>query len=126
MVTGDRYISAISADGQASGMIAILEGVADKQAGIAKVKQGLEQYLQDIKFDDQTETKRGASVVSGTAKGKRTGVDVVFAIGVMDDGAGDVVGAAFVVDSRIEDYYKETIRHICQTVRVGHDLAAKE
>ena len=107
-------------------MIATLEGAADKQAGIDKVKQGLLRYLQDIKYDDQTETKRGALVVTGTAKGKKAGVDVVFAVGVMDAGAGQIVGAAFIVDSRIEDYYKETIRQICQTVRIGDDFAAKK
>jgi hypothetical protein len=119
MVTGDRYISAVSADGQAYGMIALLDGAKDKPEGINRVKQILPQYLQDIKYDDQTETKRGASVVTGTAKGKKSGVDVVFAVGVMDVGAGDVVGSGFVVDSRIEDYYKETIRHICRTIRVA-------
>ena len=107
-------------------MISILDGAADKQAGIAKVKQGLLRYLQDIKYDDQTETKRGALVVTGTAKGKKAGVDVVFAVGVMDAGAGQIVGAAFIVDSRIEDYYKETIRQVCQSVRIGDDLSAKK
>ena len=126
MAGGDRYISAVSGDGQAYAMIALLDGAKDKPEGINRVKQILPQYLQDIKYDDQTETKRGASVVTGTAKGKKTGVDVVFAVGVMEVGAGDVAGAAFVVDSRIEDYYKETIRHICQTIRVGDDLAAKK
>ena len=125
-VTGDRYISAVSADGQAYAMIAPLEGAADKPGGINRVKQGLLQYLQDIKYDDLTETKRGALVVTGTAKGKKAGVDVVFAAGVLDAGAGQIVGAAFVVDSRIEDYYKETIRQICQTIRVGDDFAAKK
>ena len=125
-VTGDRYISAVSADGQAYAMIAPLEGTADKQGGINRVKQGLLQYLQDIKYDDLSETKRGALVVTGTAKGKKAGVDVVFAAGVLDAGAGQIVGAAFVVDSRIEDYYKETIRQICQTIRVGDDFAAKK
>ena len=125
-VTGDRYISGVSADGQAYAMIAPLEGAADKPGGINRVKQGLLQYLQDIKYDDLTETKRGALVVTGTAKGKKAGVDVVFAAGVLDAGAGQIVGAAFVVDSRIEDYYKETIRQICQTIRVGDDFAAKK
>ncbi len=125
-VTGDRYISAVSADGQAYAMIAPLEGAADKPGGINRVKQGLLQYLQDIKYDDLTETKRGALVVTGTAKGKKAGVDVVFAAGVLDAGAGQIVGAAFVVDSRIEDYYKETIRQICQTIRGGDDFAAKK
>jgi hypothetical protein len=124
--TGANHVSGVSADGQAFAMIAILDGAADKQAGIAKVKQGLLRYLQDVKYDDQTETKRGATVVTGTAKGKKAGVDVVFAVGVMDAGAGQTVGAAFIVDSKIEDYYKETIRQICQTVRVGDDFAAKK
>ncbi|WP_406696171.1 hypothetical protein V5E97_34800 [Singulisphaera sp. Ch08] len=123
---GANYISGVSADGQAYAMIATLDGVADKPAGIDKVKQGLLRYLQDIKYDDQTETKRGALVVTGTGKGKKSGVDVVFAVGVMDAGPGQIVGAAFILDSRIEDYYKETIRQICQTVRIGDDFAAKK
>ncbi len=125
-VTGDRYVSAVSADGQAYSMIVALEGVADKDAGIVKVKQGLEHYLQDIKFDDPTETKRGTVVVTGTGKGKKSGVAVVFAAGVLDAGAGQLAGVAFVVDARIEQYYKETLRQICQTIRVGDRLAEKK
>jgi len=124
--TGDRSISAVSADGQAYAVIALLEGKADKQEGIKRVKQGLPQYVQDIKYDDVTETKRGALVLTGTAKGKKAGVDVVFAAGVFDAGAGQLVAAAFVVDSRIEDYYKETVRQICQTIRVGDQFAEKK
>jgi uncharacterized protein YcfJ len=116
---GDRYVSAVSADGQAYSMIATLEGVADKQAGIAKVKHGLEQYLQDIKYDDLSQTKRGALVVTGTGKAKKSGVAVVFAAGVLDTGGGQLAGAAFVVDAGIEEYYKETVRQICQTIRVA-------
>jgi hypothetical protein len=126
MVGGDRYISAVSGDGQAYAMLAILDGAKDRPEGVNRVKGMLPQYLKDIKFDDQTETKRGASVVTGTAKGKKTGVDVVFAVGVLDDGAGDVVGAAFVVDAGIEEHYKETIRQICQTIRLRGDLAVKK
>jgi hypothetical protein len=124
--TGDRYVSAVSADGQAYSMIVALQGVADKGAGIARVKQGLGHYLQDIKLDDLKETKRGAVVVTGTARGKKSGVPVVFAAGVLDAGAGQFAGAAFVVDARIEDYYKETVRQICQTIRVGDQLAEKK
>ena len=125
--TGDRYISAVSGDGQAYAMLATLEKATDKQQGITRVKEMLPQYLQDIKCDDKlTETKRGALVLTGTAKGKKTGVDVVFAVGVMDAGAGEIVGAAFVVDANIEDHYKETVRHICQTIRVGDDLAEQK
>ncbi|WZP00774.1 hypothetical protein EP7_002425 [Isosphaeraceae bacterium EP7] len=125
-VTGDRYISAVSADGQAYAMIGPLEGKADKQEGVKRVQKGLPNYLKDIEYDELTVTKRGTAVLTGTAKGKKTGVDVVFAAGVFDAGAGQLVAAAFVVDSRIEDYYKETIRQISQTIRVGDDLAAKK
>ena len=85
-ITGDRYVSAVSADGQAYSMIVAVEGAADNQAGIAKVKQGLEKYLQDIKYDNLTKTKRGALVLTGTGKGKKSGVAVVFAAGVFDAG----------------------------------------
>ena len=126
MASGDHYISAVSGDGQAYAMLAILDGAKDKPEGVNRVKQMLPQYLQDIQYDDQTETKRGATVVTGKAKGKKSGVDVVFAVGVMDDGAGDIIGAAFVVDAGIEDHYKETIRQICQTIRVGDDFSKQK
>jgi hypothetical protein len=115
----DRYVSAVSADAQAYSIIATLEGVADKQAGVAKVKQGLDRYLQDIKYDDPTQTKRGALVVTGTGKGKKSGVPVAFAAGVFDAGAGQFAGAAFIVDAGIEDHYKETVRQICQTIHIA-------
>ena len=121
--TGDNYISAVSGDGQAYSMLAALEGVADKQAGIEKVKNGLAKYLNDIKYDEPSETKEGAVVVTGTGKGKKAGVDVVFAAGLFDAGKGQLVGAAFVVDSKIEDHYKETVRGICQTIRRAEDFA---
>jgi hypothetical protein len=40
--------------------------------------------------------------------------------------AKQVVGAAFVVDAGIEDHYKETIRHICLTMRTGEAVMKKE
>jgi hypothetical protein len=121
--TGDNYISAVSGDGQAYSMLVTLEGVADKQAGIKKVKEGLEKYLKDVKYDEPSETKGGAVVITGTGTGKKAGVDVVFAAGVFDAGKGQLVGAAFVVDAKIEDYYKETVRGICQTIRRAKDFA---
>jgi hypothetical protein len=120
---GERYVSAVSADGQAYSMFAAIEGGADKQAAIAKVKQGLERQLEDIKYDDATETKGGALVVTGTGKAKKSGLDVVFAAGVFEAGTGQLGEAAFVVDSRIEDHYKDTVRGICETIRVGNQLA---
>jgi hypothetical protein len=123
--TGDHHVSAVSADGEAYSMVATMDGAADKPAAIASIKHGLERYLQDIKFDETTETKRGALVVTGTARGKKPGVDVVFAAGVLDAGAGQIAGAAFVVDARIEDHYKDAVRYICETIRVGDQLAEK-
>jgi hypothetical protein len=122
-ITGDKYISAVSGDGHAYSMLVTAEGVADKQASIKKVKEGLEKFLNDVKYDEPSETKGGAAVITGTGKAKKAGVDVVFAVGVFDAGNGQLVGAAFVVDSKIEDYYKETVRGICQTIRRAKDFA---
>ena len=120
--TGDNYISAVSGDGHAYAMLVTAEGIADKQAGIKKVQAGLKNYLQDIKFDEPSETKGGALLTTGTGKAKKAGVDVVFAAGVFDAGNGQLVGAAFVVDSKMEDHYKETVRGICQTLRRADDF----
>jgi hypothetical protein len=121
--TGDNYISAVSGDGQAYSMLVALEKVSDKDAGIKKIKEGLENYLKDIKYDDPSETKGGGVVITGTGKAKKAGVDVVFAVGIFDAGKGQLVGTAFVVDARMDDYYKETVRGICQTIRRAEDFA---
>lgn len=120
--TGDTYISAVSKDGQIYAMLATLEGIKDQQAGAKKVQAGLENHLQDIKYDESSKTKGGALVITGTGKGKKKGVDVVFAAAVFDGGKGQFVGAAFVVDSKIEDHYKETVKGICQTLRRAADF----
>jgi hypothetical protein len=120
---GDNHVTAVSADGHAWSVIATLEGVKDKQAGIQKVKQGLENYLKGVEYDKLTKTEKGALVLTGTGKGKKSGVDVVFAAGILDSGAGQLVGAAFVVDSNVEGHYKETVRAICQTIRRAKDFA---
>ena len=104
-------------------MLVTQEGITDKQAGIKKVKEGLENYLTDVKYDDPSETKGGAVVITGTGKGKKSGVDTVFAVGLFDAGKGQLVGAAFVVDSKTEDHYKATVRGICETIRREEDFA---
>jgi len=119
--TGDGYISAVSGDRQAYAMLVTLEE-PDKQAGGKKVKAGLATYLNDIMFDEPVETKGGALMITGTGKAKKAGVDVVFAAAVFDAGQGELVGAAFVVDGKIEDHYKETVRGICQTLRRAKDF----
>jgi hypothetical protein len=120
--TGNHSVSAVSGDGQAYAMLATLEEVAGKEAGIKKVKDGLDKYLKDIKYDEPSETKGGALVVTGTGKGKKAGVDVVFAAALFDAEKGELAGAAFVVDAKIEDHYKETIRGICETLRRADDF----
>jgi uncharacterized protein YcfJ len=124
--TGDRYVSAVSADGQAYSMIATLKGVGNKQAGIAKVKEGLGQYVQNVKYDEEVATQRGARLITGTGTVKKSGVPVVFAAAVFETDSGHVAGAAFVVDAPIEEHYKETVRQICQTIRVGDQLTEKK
>jgi hypothetical protein len=120
---GERAVAAVSKDGQAFAVIGTLDGVADKKSGIQKLKEGLEKHLDGVKYDDMTETKRGTLLMTGTGKGKKKGVDVVFAAGVFDTAKGQFGAAAFVVDARIEDHYKETIRGICETLRRGDDFA---
>jgi uncharacterized protein YcfJ len=122
---GEKCASAISAKGNAWSAIALLDGVKDKEAGIAKIKQGLEKYLQNIDYDDLTKTDDGALVVTGTGKGKK-GVDVVFAAGVLDAAPGQLAGVAFVVDKNVEDRYKEAARYICKTIRVEKDFTEQK
>jgi hypothetical protein len=119
---GDDYVSAVSADGQAYSVLATLGDIKDKQAGIERVKQGLDKFLQDIKYDDLTKTEAGSLVITGTGKAKKSGVDVVFAAGVLDAGSGQLAGAAFVVDRGLEDHYKEAVRYICHTIRRTQDF----
>ena len=47
------------------------------------------------------------------------------ALPVMDSSGNllDAISAAFVVDSKIEDHYKDTIRGICETIRRAEDFA---
>jgi len=118
--TGDKYVAAVSKDGQAIAMFASLED-ADKQTGVKQVKARLEKSLSDVKFDEQAETKGGALVVTGTGKGKK-GVEVVFAAGIFEGAKGQIVGAAFIVDAKIDEHYKETVRGICQTIRRAEDF----
>ncbi len=122
---GDNSASAISAKGNAWSAIALLDGVQDKEAGIAKIKQGLDKYLQNIDYDDQTKTDAGTLVITGTGKGKK-GVDVVFAAGVFDAAPGQLAGVAFVVDKNVEDRYKEAARYICKTIRLEKDFAEQK
>ncbi len=121
--TGANYVAAVSKDGQAWAVIGAVDGVKDKQAGMEKVKQGLEKSLTAIKFDDPIKTAKGTLVITGTGKGKKSGVDVVFAAGVLDAGPGQIGGAAFVVDAKVDDHYKETVKFICQTIKLAKDLA---
>jgi hypothetical protein len=122
---GSNYVSAISAKGNAWSVIATLDGVKDKEAGISKVRQGLEKYLKDVEYDELTKTERGALLITGAGKGRKTGLPVVFAAGVFEAGPGKLAGTAFVVDKNLEDQYKEAVRYMCQTIRGEKDFTEK-
>ena len=64
--TGPNYISAVSADGQAYAMLVAPEGIADKEAGLKKLRAGLGNYLTDIKFDEPSATGGGTLATTGT------------------------------------------------------------
>jgi hypothetical protein len=107
-------------------VISTLEGIADKKAGAAKIKEGLEDYLKDIKYDELAETKSGSLIVSGVGKGKKTGVDVVFTTAVFDSGKGQLSGLVFIIDASIEKYYEKTVLAICKSILVEEDFADEE
>ena len=92
------------------------------RAAIGRETQARTDYQKDVKYDEPSETKGGAVVVTVTGKAKKAGVDVVFAVGVFDAGKELLVGAAFVVDAKIEDHYKATIRGKCETIRRSQDF----
>ncbi len=119
---GENSVSAISAKGNAWSMLATLDGAKDKQAGIDKIKKGLEKYLTNIKYDEPTKTEKGALLLTGTGKAKKAGIDVVFATGVTEAAPGQLAGVAFVVDKNVEDHYKEAVRYICKTILVEKDF----
>jgi hypothetical protein len=121
--TGEHALAAVSKDKQAFAIVGTLDGVSDKKSGIKKLKEGLEKHLDGVKYDEQAETKHGTLLITGTGKGKKKGVEVVFAAGVFDVTKGHHGAAVFVVDTKIEDHYKDTIRGICETLRRGDDFA---
>ena len=117
-----NFITAVSPDGQVYCILVAIKAARTKQYAIQRIKSGLATNdLNDIKYDEPKEAKGGATVITGTGKGKKSGVDVVFANGIFEAGY-ELVAATFLADLKIEDYYKETIRGICQTIRrAGRD-----
>jgi hypothetical protein len=122
----DDSVSAVSKDGHAWSAAASLADVKDQAAGVEKIKKGLEKSLQDIKYDEASKSERGALVVTGTGKGKKSGVAVVFAVGVIESAPKQFAGAAFIVDKDLEEQYKEAVLDICQTVRRADEFNQKD
>jgi hypothetical protein len=122
-VVDKNHVIATSEDGQAWSVISTLDDIQDQQAGVAKVKEGLEDYLKDIQYDELTKTESGSLVLSGVGKGKTTDVDVVFTSAVFESGPGKLSAIVFIVDADIEKYYEKTILAICNSVLVEQDFA---
>ena len=122
-VVDKNYVVATSEDGTAWSVISTLSDIKDKASGIPKIKEGLEEYLTEIKYDELTETESGALVLSGTGKGKKSGVEVVFTSAVFQSGPERFAGIVFIVDADIEKYYEKTILAICDSVLVEADFA---
>jgi len=121
-VVDKNHVIATSEDGQAWSVISTLDDIQDQQAGVAKVKEGFEDYLKDIKFDELTKTESGSLVLSGVGKGKTTDVDVVFTSAVFESGPGQLSAIAFIVDADIEKYYEKSILAICSSILVEGDF----
>lgn len=120
--TGENYISAVSPDGHCWSMFVTIKSTTDMKAALKKVEDGLQNYMTEIKLDKQTEGKNGSVVVTGNARGKKTGADLNFAVGVFDAGNDQLVAAGFAVDAKLDDHYKETVRGICETIRRSSDF----
>ena len=121
-VVDKNYVVATSEDGTAWSVISTLKDIKNKAAGIPKIKEGLEEYLMEIKYDELTETEGGALVLSGKGKGKESGVEIVFTSGVFQSGPERFAGIVFIVDADIEKYYEKTVLAICESVRVEADF----
>jgi hypothetical protein len=121
-VVDKNHVIATSEDGQAWSVISTLDGIEDHQSGVNKIKEGLEEYLKEIQYDETAKTESGSTVVSGTGKGKESGVDVVFTSAVFTSGQKHC-GMVFIVDADIEKYYEKTILAICKSVLVAEDFA---
>ncbi len=121
-VVGKNHVIATSDDGTAWSTISTLEDIQDQAAGIQKIKTGLEDYLKKIQYDEPTKTERGSLIVSGTGKGKESGVDVVFTSAVFLSGQKHC-GIVFIVDADIEKYYEKTVLAICESILVEEDFA---
>ena len=125
-VLGPSHVIAVSSDGQAWSVISTLDDIKDKNAALAKVKAGLEDYLKDITYDELAKTESGTLIVSGVGKGNETGVDVVFTAGVFDSGGDQLSAIVFIIDADIEKYYEKTVLAICESILVEEDFADEE
>jgi heat shock protein HslJ len=115
-------VIATSDDGLAWSVISTLDEIQDQAAGIEKIKAGLEDYLEEIQYDETTKTESGALILSGTGKGKKSGVDVVLTSAVFLSGQKHC-GIVFIVDADIEKYYEKTVLAICESILVEEDFA---
>ena len=120
---GKSHVVATSEDGTAWSVISTLDDIKDKKSGTEKIKEGLADYLKEIKYDEVTETESGSLVLSGTGKGKKSSVDLVFTSAVFESGPERFAGIVFIVDADIEKYYEKTVLAICQSVLVEADFA---
>jgi len=123
---GKTSISATSPKGDAWSAIGLIDGAKDKETGINNIKDRLEKYLQNVKFDEPTKTDRGALLITGSGDARKSSIPVVFAIGVFNASPDQLAAAAFVADKNVEDHYKEAVRYMCQTIRGEKDLTEQK
>jgi len=121
-VVEKNSVIATSEDGQAWSVISTLDEIQNQAAGIEKIKAGLEDYLKEIQYDETTKSESGSLILSGTAKGKESGIDVVFTSAVFMSGPKHC-GLVFIVDADIEKYYEKTVLAICESILLQEDFA---
>jgi hypothetical protein len=124
--SGKNSASATSPKGNAWAAIATIDGAKDKEAGLKSIRGQIEKYLDGAEFDELTKTERGALLITGSGKVRKSGIPVVFAIGVFKANPDQLAAAAFVADKNIEDQYKEAVRYMCKTIRGGDELGEQK
>jgi len=116
-------VSATSPKANAWAGLAAIEDANDKQAGLKSIRARIEKYLDGAEYDELTKTERGALLITGSGTVKKSGIPVVFAVGVFEASPDQLAAAAFVADKNVEDQYKEAVRYMCKSIRAGDELA---
>ena len=120
---GETNAWAVSLKGDAFAAIVLLNDAKDLDDGVEKLKARIEEYVDSAEFEETAQTEKGALIVIGKGKSKKSGVELVVAAGVFESGEDQVSGICYVLDKDVEELYKGTAKAIAETIRIEADFA---